>query len=92
MGKCKAKAIQIDLGTFRHNQAYSKTFVKLAYSELWYIQNPDISKTRNIYGTLAYSERRYNKNSGRFKTQGLFRHLRCQTSTMKRFVKTVDGK
>ena len=48
MGKCKAKAIQIDLGTFRHNQAYSKTFVNLAYSELWYIQNPDISKTRNI--------------------------------------------
>ena len=30
MGKCKAKAIQTDLGTFRHNHAYSKPCVTLA--------------------------------------------------------------
>ena len=40
----------------------------------------------------TYSEPRYIENSGIFKTQGLLRHLRCQTSTMKRFVKTVNGK
>ena len=46
MGKCKTKAIQTDLGTFRHNQAYpgiiqaySKPCVTLAYSKPWYIQN-----------------------------------------------------
>ena len=92
MGKCKAKAIQTDLGTFRHSQAYSKPYVNLACSEPWYIQNPDIFKTRNIFQTLVYSEPRYIENSGIFKTQGLFRHLRCQTFTMKRFVKTVNGK
>ena len=92
MGKCKAKAIQTDLGTFRHSQAYSKFYVNLACSEPWYIQNPDIFKTRNIFQTLVYSEPRYIENSGIFKTQGLFRHLRCQTSAMKGFVKTVNGK
>ena len=56
MGKCKTKAIQTDLGTFRHNQAYSETCVNLAYSEPWYIQNPDIFKTRNICRTLVHSE------------------------------------
>ena len=88
MGKCKTKAIQTDLGTFRHSQAYSKPCVNLAYSEPWYIQNPDIFKTRNIFRTLIYSEI---ENSGIFKTQGLLRHLQCQTSTMKRFVKTANG-
>ena len=68
MGKCKTKAIQTDLGTFRHNQAYSETCVNLAYSEPWYIQNPDIFKTRNICRTLVYSEPRYIENSGIFKT------------------------
>ena len=40
MGKCKTKAIQTDLGIFRHNQAYpgiiqaySKLCVTLAYLE-----------------------------------------------------------
>ena len=40
MGKCKTKAIQTDLATFRHNQAYpgiiqaySKPCVTLAYLE-----------------------------------------------------------
>ena len=92
MGKCKTKAIQTDLGTLRHNQVYSKPCVNLTYSEPWYIQNPDIFKTRNIFRTLVYSEPRCTENYGIFKTQGLFRYLRCQTSTMKRFVKTVNGK
>ena len=66
-GKCKTKAIQTDLGTFRHNQAYPK--IIQAYSgifrtlcnpdifRLWYTRNPDIFQTRRVFGTLAYSER-----------------------------------
>ena len=51
MGKCKTKAIQTDLGTFRHNQtypeinqhiqAYLEPYVALTFLKLWYIQNPD---------------------------------------------------
>ena len=81
MGKCKTKAIQTDLGTFRHNQAYSKPFVSLAYSEPWYIQNPDIFKTRNIFRTPVHW-RLWHIQSPRL----------IQTSAMKRFVKTVNGK
>ena len=92
MSKCKTKAIQTDLGIFRHNQAYSKTCVNLAYLEPCYIKSLDIFKIRNICRTLVYSEPRHIENSGIFETQGLFSHLRCQTSTVKRFVKTVDGK
>ena len=92
MGKCKIKDIQTDLDTFRHNQAYSKTCVELAYSEPSYIQNSDIFKTRNICRTLVYSEPQHIENSDIFETQGLVRHLRRQTSRAKRFVKTVDGK
>ena len=62
MGKCKTKAIQKDLGTSRHNQAYpgiiqvySKPSVTLTYLESWYFQKPDISKTTNILRTLVYS-------------------------------------
>ena len=92
MGKRKTKAIQIDLGTVRQNQVHSKPCVNLAYSELWYIQNPGIFKTRNIFRTLVYLEPWSIENSGIFKTQGLLKYLRCQTSTMKGFVKTVNGK
>ena len=63
MGKCKAKSIQTDLGTFWHNQAYPriiqaypKPCLTLPYIELWYIQNPDIFKIRNIFRTLLYPE------------------------------------
>ena len=68
MGKCKTKAIQTDLGIFRHNQAYpgiiqaySKLCVTLAYLEPWYIQNPDIQNQKHIqnsgiFRTLAYSD------------------------------------
>ena len=74
MGKCKAKAIQTDLGTFRHNQAYpgiiqacSGTFKALCdpgiirtviYPELWHIQN-----------------QRHIQNSGIFKIQSIFKTL-----------------
>ena len=58
MGKCKAKAIQTDLGTFRHNQAYpgiiqaySKPCVTLAYLQPWNNQNPNLFKIRNIFRT-----------------------------------------
>ena len=64
MGKCKTKAFQTDSGILRHNQAYSKPCVNLAYSEQWYIQNPDMFKTRNIFRTLVYSEPRCIENSG----------------------------
>ena len=90
--------LQPDLGTFRHKKAYpgiipaySKPCVTLAYLEPWYIQNPDISKTRNLFRTLVYSEPRYIQNSDIFQTQGLFRHLRRQTSTMKEFVKIAEN-
>ena len=63
MGKCKSKAIQIDLGTFRHNQVYprniqgySKPCVTLVYLQRWYIQNP------GIFRTGVYSERWHIQN------------------------------
>ena len=40
MSKCKTKAIQTDLGTFRHNQSFPG--IIQAYLESWYIQNPGI--------------------------------------------------
>ena len=58
MGKCKRKAIQTDLGTFRHIQelfrhiqVYSKPCVTLdifrtvVYSEPWHIHKPGIFRT-----------------------------------------------
>ena len=61
MGKCKTKAIQTDLDTFRHSQSYpgnvqtySKHFVTLAHSEPLYIKNPGILRTKSIFRTLAY--------------------------------------
>ena len=55
MGKCKSKAIQTDLGAFRHNQAYSEPCVTMGYLEPWHIQNPGIFRTRSIYRALVYS-------------------------------------
>ena len=76
MGKSKTKAIQTNLGTFRHNQAYlgifqaySKPCVTLSYLESWYIQNPNIFKVRNIFRTLIYLEPQYIQNSGIFKSK-----------------------
>ena len=79
MGKYKTKLVQTDLGTFRHNHTYSKPCVTLAYLEPWYIQNPDIFRTRSIFRTLAYSEPEayseppYIQKAGIFKIRGIFR-------------------
>ena len=47
----------------RHNQAYSgiiqafsEPCLTMAYSELWYIQNSDTFRTRDIFRILGYSE------------------------------------
>ena len=65
MSECKTKAIQTNLGTFSHNltypgiiQAYLEPCVTLTYLKLWYIQNPDIFRTRSIFRTRTplYSE------------------------------------
>ena len=61
MGECKTKAIQTNLGTFRHNQtypgiiqAYSGIFRILRYPDMiktvvypepWHIHNPGIFRT-----------------------------------------------
>ena len=55
MGKCKAKAIQADLGTFSHNQGYAK-FIQ-AYSGIFKaLCNPGILRTVCMSRTLTYSE------------------------------------
>ena len=71
MSKCKTKAIQTDLSTLRHNQAYSgiiqaysKPCLTLAYLEPWYIQNPD------IFRTLAHSQPWDIQNRRIFRTLG----------------------
>ena len=80
MCKCKTEAIQTDLGTFRHNQAYPgiiqaysgifKTMCNpgilrnVALSEPWYIQNPP-----------PYSQPPYIQNASIFKIRGIFRIL-----------------
>ena len=66
MGKCKTKAIQADLHTSRHNQAYPgiiqaylKSCVTLAYLELWYVEKPINQKhiqSPSIFRILLYSE------------------------------------
>ena len=54
MGECKAKAIQTNLGTFRHNQTYSDIFRSLCYADIFY--NCDISRTLTYSEPEAYSE------------------------------------
>ena len=91
MGKCKTKAVQPYLRIFRHSrtfrhiqtypniikniQAYSERCVTLAYSELWYIQNPGIFKTLAHSEPEIYSESRAIQNPGIFRTRGIFRTL-----------------
>ena len=44
MGECKTKAIQTNLGTFRHNQTYPE--IMQAYSGIFRtLRYPDIFKT-----------------------------------------------
>ena len=80
MGECKAKAIQANLGTFRHNQtypriiqAYSGIFRTLCYPDIFY--NYGISRTLTYSEPEAYSEPRYIQNAGVFKIWGIFRTL-----------------
>ena len=61
---------------FRHiyaysgvTQAYSEPCVALAYSELWYIQNPGISKTLHI------QNQRHIQNPEIFRTRSILRTL-----------------
>ena len=107
MGKCRTKAIQTDLGIIRHNQAYPELFwhiqaycivtpcVTLTYLELWYIQNPDTFRTRSIFRTLAYSQPWYIQSPGILRTLVYLKSQEypepCQTSTMRRFAKIVNG-
>ena len=101
MDKCKAKAIQVDLGTFRNIQAYSELCVTLTYLKPWYIQNPNrgifrtIYRTRSIFRTLAYSQLWYIQNPGTFRTLAYSKSEAysepCQAPTMKRFLRVVNG-
>ena len=85
----------------RHNQAYSEPFVNLAYSELWYIQNPGIFKTKGIFRTLVYLKLCHIQNQKHIENPGLFRTLGylepeaqsepCQTSTTERFEKELTA-
>ena len=83
MGECKTKAIQTNLGTFRHNQtypgtiqAYSGTFRTLCYPDIFktvvcpetcHFQNQKHIQNPGIFRTLVYSVPRYIKNAGIFK-------------------------
>ena len=89
MGECKTKAIQTNLGTFRHNQAYTgiiqaylEPCLNLTYLKLWYIQNPNILRTR------TYLEPRHIQNPTKFRTLAYSKSEAysgpCRTSTRKR--------
>ena len=81
----KARAIQTNLGTFRHNQvypgiiqAYSGIFRTLCYPDIFY--NCGISRKLTYSETEAYSEPRYIQNADKFEA-----HLEPSTSTMSRY-------
>ena len=59
----------------RHIQVYSEPCVTVAFLELWYIQNPDIFRTRSLFRTLAYSQPWYIKDAGMLKIRVKFRTL-----------------
>ena len=59
----KQKLLRQILGTFRHNQtypeiiqAYLQPCLTLTYLKLWYIQNPNILRTKSLFRTPVYSE------------------------------------
>ena len=56
-------------------KAYSKPIVTLANSELWYIQNHGIFKTRGIFRTLVYPKLWHIQNQRHIHNPGLFRTL-----------------
>ena len=73
----------------------------LAFSELWYIQNPGIFKAKVIFRTLLYPKLWYIQNQRHIQDPGLFRTLGysvpepysepCQTSTMEHFEKQLTA-
>ena len=71
---------------FRHIQAHLEPCVTLTCLKLWYIQNPDIFRTRSIFRTLAYSEPWYIQNHRIFRTLAYSKSEAypepCQTYTM----------
>ena len=92
----------------RHNQTYSgiiqayfEPCVTPAYSEPWYIQNPGIFKTRDIFRTLVYPKlwhignQRLIQNPGLFKTLGYSEPVAysepCQISAMECFEKQLTA-
>ena len=90
-GERKTKAIQINLGTFKHNQTYSgiiqtysgifrtlcypDIFKTVVYPEPWHIQNQKHIQNPSIFTTLVHSEPPYIQNAGIFKIWGIFRIL-----------------
>ena len=75
MGKYKAKAIQADLGIFRHIQAYSARHNQ-AYSGIFRtLCNPDIFRTLANSELDAYSEPWQIHNQTRIQNLGIFRNL-----------------
>ena len=75
MGECKTKAIQINLGTFRHNQTYPGIihpylgiFRTLCYPEIFKTVVYPISRTLTYSDPGSYSEPRPIHNPGIFRT------------------------
>ena len=67
MSKCKTKAIQTDLGTFRHSQTYPGIIP--AHSGIFKtLCCPDIFKTVVYPEPETYSEPWYIQNPGTFRT------------------------
>ena len=86
----------------RHNhaysgiiEAYSEPCVTLAYSELWYLQNRGIFKTRGLFITLVYPQLWHIQNQRHIQNPGLCGTILylepeahsepCQISTIERF-------
>ena len=77
-------------------QAYSEPCVTLECSELWYIQNHGIFKTRGIFRTLVYPKLWDIQNQRHIQNPGLFRPGEtysepCQTPTMEHFEKQLTA-
>ena len=75
MGKYKTKAIQADLGIFRHIQAYSARHNQ-AYSAIFRtLCNPDMFRTLANSEPDAYSEPWQIQNHTHIQNLGIFRNL-----------------
>ena len=71
MDECKTKAIQTNLGTFRHNQTYPgiiQAYLEHCFSLKFHTYNCGISRTLTFSEPEAYSEPRHIHNPGIFRT------------------------